>query len=113
MISSSESDEPNPAPKRVKTTEALQIKQISEIQDLSGISQKRGCKEKRRKTSESMSPIWDMGICYISVLNDRRHVLEIELHSSNKKEKQSKWYKTAKSRSTVEGLYLLEQFLLR
>ena len=103
LISSSESDEPTPAPKRVKTTEALRIKWISEIQeDLRDISQRMGFKEKRR---EQASLSHQYGICdpiseEISVLKDRRRVLEMELHGLNKKQKQSKWYnKKAKSRN--------------
>ena len=101
LISSSESDEPTPAPKRVKTTEALRIKQIPEIQDLSDISQRMGFKEKRR---EQASLSHQYGICdqiseEISVLKDRRRVLEMELHGLNKKEKQSKWYNKKKAKS--------------
>ena len=82
LMLSSESDEPTPAPKRVKTTEALRIKRISEIQeDLSDISQRMGFKEKR---SEQASLSHQCGICdqiseEISVLKDRRRVLEMEL----------------------------------
>ena len=96
LISSSESDESTPAPKQVKTTEALQIKRISEIEeDLSDISQRMGFKEKRR---EQASLSHQYGICdqiseEISVLKDRRRVLEKELHELKKKEQQSKWYK--------------------
>ena len=79
------------------------MKRILEIQeDLSDISQRMGFKEKRR---EQASLSHQYGTCdqiseEISVLKDRRRVLEMELHGLNKKEKQSKWYKKkAKSRN--------------
>ena len=96
LISSSESDESTPAPKRVKTTEALRIKRILEIEeDLGDISQRMGFKEKRR---EQASLSHQYGVCdqiseEISVLKDQRRVLEKELHGLKKKEQQSKWYK--------------------
>ena len=96
LVSSSESDESTPAPKRVKTTEALRIKRISEIEeDLNDISQRMGFKEKRR---EQATLSHQYGICdqiseEVSGLKNRRRVLEKELHDLKKKEKQSKWYK--------------------
>ncbi len=103
LVSSSESDESTPAPKRIKTTEALRVKRISEIEeDLKDISQRMGFKEKRR---EQATLSHQYGICdqiseEISSLKDRRRALEKELHSLKKKEKQSKWYKNkGKSRS--------------
>ena len=104
LKSSSESDESTPAPKRVKTTEALRLNRMSEIEeDLSDISQRMGFKEKRR---EQASLSHQYGICdqiseEISVLKDRRRVLEKELNALKKKEQQSKWYKKkSKLRST-------------
>ena len=93
LISSSESDESTPAPKRVKTTEALRLNRISEIEeDLSDISQRMGFKEKRR---EQASLSHQYGICdqiseEISVLKDRRCVLEKKLNALKKKEQQLK-----------------------
>ena len=96
QLSSSESDESTSAPKRVKTTEALRIKRISEIEeDLSDISQRMKFKEKRR---EQASLSHQYGICdqiseEISALKDRRRVLEKEMQGLRRKEQQSTWYK--------------------
>lgn len=63
LVSSSKSDESTPAPKRVKTTEALRIKRISEIEeDLSDISQRMGFKEEKNGASNSVLPVWNMSL---------------------------------------------------
>ena len=104
LVSSSESDESTPAPKRVKTTEALRIKRISEIED--DISKRMGFKEKRREqaTVSHQYGICDQILEEISGLKDRRRVVEKELHDL-KKETQSKWYKkkVVKLRSNSES----------